>query len=314
MFLRLTNMNGGRFMEKRSFIAFAMSMFLICLCATVFIACEHKDHASKAPLTENAMIYGELTEPKSDGLPLLKSENKDIEAEVTEVTDTSIKFKLDTSLSEIWTGEPYTIEMFNDGGYWQSVPTTVPEDEIAWIQPSYTIPGEFEINWSFLYGQLPSGNYRIVKQISGEIEVPYVWVYFEIEPRKTSSIIKKADLHVKNQITDYTKDSEYPETIDISAEEAKEISDILCGAEWTEFVYDGSEPILDYYHIWAEGYVIDYFMNEGKFEGIDFSKTTAYSSVFPANRLRLVLTEEQKEVVDEIVGKYFAQPSRTNCY
>ena len=84
------------------------------------------------------------------------------------------------------TGDWYEIERLEGG--WIPVKTVI--DNYAWNAVTYLIPenGEYEteINWEWLYGKLPKGNYRIAKEImdfreSGDFDKRIFYAYFEIE-------------------------------------------------------------------------------------------------------------------------------------
>ena len=65
---------------------------------------------------------------------------------------------------EINTGEPYALYRL-EGDIWMEVPTI--RDDIAWNAVAYLIPfgGELEqeLNWSWIYGELDAGEYKLVK-------------------------------------------------------------------------------------------------------------------------------------------------------
>lgn len=65
---------------------------------------------------------------------------------------------------EINTGDPYALYRLEDD-IWTEVPTT--RDDIAWNAIAYLVPmgGELEqtLDWSWMYGQLPAGEYKLVK-------------------------------------------------------------------------------------------------------------------------------------------------------
>lgn len=69
---------------------------------------------------------------------------------------------------ELQTGSYYVIEQLTDGA-WESVPYR--EDfgeDLAWTMEAYLLPvGEttFDVDWSFLYGELSPGTYRIGKEV-----------------------------------------------------------------------------------------------------------------------------------------------------
>ena len=68
------------------------------------------------------------------------------------------------------TGSPYWLEV-DEGGVWEAVPELPLEDgvERGWHSIAYLIPMndsvEREVNWQYLYGELPAGTYRIGKEI-----------------------------------------------------------------------------------------------------------------------------------------------------
>lgn len=70
---------------------------------------------------------------------------------------------------ELSTGSPYWIELYTDG-QWESIEEAPSEHERAWTAEAYIIPmngsTDFDINWEWLYGELPSGHYRIGKTIN----------------------------------------------------------------------------------------------------------------------------------------------------
>ena len=70
---------------------------------------------------------------------------------------------------ELQTGTPFWLEVSMDDG-WVSVPYTDPETEIAWTMQAFLIPKndrmEWDIDWSYLYGTLQPGTYRIGKTIT----------------------------------------------------------------------------------------------------------------------------------------------------
>ena len=81
-------------------------------------------------------------------------------------------------------GEPYEIEIKKDGK-WHKINV-----ELNFIMPAYIVNAkeskEIELNWSYGYGKLTSGNYRIIKDINiknaeGSYEKFYVSAEFSIE-------------------------------------------------------------------------------------------------------------------------------------
>lgn len=87
---------------------------------------------------------------------------------------------------ELTSGTWYRIEK-KEGDEWVEMPYAQGiGDEIGWNDVAWCIPDEgsvsFEENWGFLYGELPSGNYRIVKEIMdfrGTGDYDKKWYYAE---------------------------------------------------------------------------------------------------------------------------------------
>ena len=87
---------------------------------------------------------------------------------------------------ELQTGDWYELQRLDNG--WIPVDTIL--INIAWNDIAYLIPpgGEYEtkINWEWLYGKLPRGNYRIAKEImdfreSDDFDKRIFYAYFEID-------------------------------------------------------------------------------------------------------------------------------------
>ena len=90
---------------------------------------------------------------------------------------------------DIICGEPFWIEKYNNGK-WEKLPIIC--DNCAFNLPAYTITGDKPLelyqDWSRLYGKLPKGNYRLVKEVSFSSNLPineeninYIWVEFNID-------------------------------------------------------------------------------------------------------------------------------------
>lgn len=87
---------------------------------------------------------------------------------------------------ELSTGAWYEIEV-SDGGQWKSAPiyAEVCWEDIAWIIPAEDVT-QWEVNWTWIYGTLPAGEYRIVKEImdfrqTGDYDTCRSYAYFTIE-------------------------------------------------------------------------------------------------------------------------------------
>ncbi len=74
------------------------------------------------------------------------------------------------SEKELLTGRPFVLERYYTGG-WVAVDPVVDDDiDITWTMEAWLIPaeskGEWPVNWSYIYGSLEAGKYRIGKDIS----------------------------------------------------------------------------------------------------------------------------------------------------
>lgn len=88
---------------------------------------------------------------------------------------------------EIETGNPYALYML-DGEAWAAVPMT--REDIAWTAIAYLVPfgGEIEqeLDWSWMYGELEAGEYKLVKGFmdfrgSGDYDEATFEVRFTVE-------------------------------------------------------------------------------------------------------------------------------------
>ena len=90
---------------------------------------------------------------------------------------------------ELLTGSPYVIEQLMDGE-WLPVPTAPGLGDLAWTMEGRMIKfndtTKWDVNWEFLYGALPSGEYRLTKEVmdfkeTGNFEEEIYFAYFTIE-------------------------------------------------------------------------------------------------------------------------------------
>lgn len=88
---------------------------------------------------------------------------------------------------ELLTGSEYRLYT-KKAGEWAEVPTVI--SNYAWDMVAYPIllndSREFELNWEWLYGELPAGTYRIGKEImdfreSGDYDTKWYYAEFEIK-------------------------------------------------------------------------------------------------------------------------------------
>lgn len=89
---------------------------------------------------------------------------------------------------ELNTGSPYFLEKLEDG-QWVKVEYVPQMHEVAWTGEAWMIPlnasVEWEVDWEWLYGALPAGNYRIGKTFmdfrkAGDYDTQAYYAEFEI--------------------------------------------------------------------------------------------------------------------------------------
>ena len=72
-------------------------------------------------------------------------------------------------VAELTTGSPYVIEKL-EGEDWVKVPYAPQEYDVVWDMMAYLIQAEntttWDVNFEWLYGELPAGEYRIGKEIT----------------------------------------------------------------------------------------------------------------------------------------------------
>ena len=124
-----------------------LSIILVTITAILLIACSAKESNYQPTELENVSIA--ISNVSSTGATLI------------------IK---DTNESYFTYGEWYVIEKEKDGT-WYEVKTKVEDlcfDSIGYI-PNEEKEIEFQINWEYTYGKLPSGHYRILKTADSHI-------------------------------------------------------------------------------------------------------------------------------------------------
>ncbi len=91
--------------------------------------------------------------------------------------------------AELTTGSYYVIQKRSGQG-WEDVETLVPKSELAWTAEAIIIfkneSRPLEINWEWLYGALPAGEYRIGKEVGksygpGDYQIRMAYAPFTIE-------------------------------------------------------------------------------------------------------------------------------------
>ncbi|MBD5084687.1 MAG: hypothetical protein HDT33_06390 [Clostridiales bacterium] len=82
------------------------------------------------------------------------------------VTPTGLTYQIhNETQSELMYGNPYGLQV-EDGGVWHGVDTSV---RVAFTTEGYILPGNASasktINWSYAYGELPPGHYRVTTKV-----------------------------------------------------------------------------------------------------------------------------------------------------
>lgn len=108
------------------------------------------------------------------------------------ITSTGITIKCTQSggepAGELQTGSWYILEVWTKEYGWKQMPYII-DGEIGWTAEAWMIPKndtcEWEVNWEWLYGAVPSGKYRIGKSImdfrgSGDFEEAIYFAEFEV--------------------------------------------------------------------------------------------------------------------------------------
>ncbi len=116
-----------------------------------------------------------------------------VELTVSDVTPTGLKLTIaldgGAPKGELNTGSEFWLEK-KDGYIWTSVDKLIKDEDTSWTMEAYIISDkdspELNVSWSYLYGELPAGEYRIGKKISdlikpGESEQRTFYAEFEIK-------------------------------------------------------------------------------------------------------------------------------------
>lgn len=137
-----------------------------------------------------SMISSQFSDHIDKYLIFPNDENLGITLSAEDITPTGLNLIVSQSggypSGDLQTGSWYELQRLENG--WVPVETII--DNYAWAAIAYLIPKdgkyEKEINWEWLYGKLPKGNYRIGKEImdfreSGDFDKRIFYAYFEIE-------------------------------------------------------------------------------------------------------------------------------------
>ena len=115
---------------------------------------------------------------------------------VKDITSTGLTLVVTQSggepTGELQTGDPYRLIALVDETWKNVEELPLPEgvDARAWNSIAYLIPKEdvreFEINWNWMFGELPPGTYRLIKEFmdfreTSNYDTFEYWVEFEIQ-------------------------------------------------------------------------------------------------------------------------------------
>ncbi|MBO5176147.1 MAG: hypothetical protein J6C07_01715 [Lachnospiraceae bacterium] len=144
---------------------------------------------------EETMKNGEygLTEPGSadQGFP-----DWGLTLSVEEVSATGLTLVVSQEggnpTGELQTGDPYRLITLVDGSWKTVEELPLPEgvDGRAWNSIAYLLPKgetrEFEINWEWIFGELPTGTYRLIKEFmdfrgTANYDTFEYWVEFNVQ-------------------------------------------------------------------------------------------------------------------------------------
>ena len=93
------------------------------------------------------------------------------------------------NVAELMTGSQYVLQI-SENGQWKDVPYASQEYDVSWTLEAWLIPMNdhttWNVNWEWLYGQLPAGEYRIGKEISnyrapGDFDEEIIYANFVIQ-------------------------------------------------------------------------------------------------------------------------------------
>ena len=118
---------------------------LILLCFLLLTACQ----GEVPTVADEWGVTLSATNVTSEGMTLVMEQKGDLEG-------------------ELQTGSAFIIEK-NTDGEWAEIPT-LGEEPIVWTAIAYLVPQntatELETNWTFVYGALEQGSYRLVKTLA----------------------------------------------------------------------------------------------------------------------------------------------------
>ncbi len=154
------------------------TMALVLICVLWLVGCSQKSQSE-------SILFDEGSIP-----------NWGVTLSVKDVTDKGLTLVAAQSGGEpsgyLQTGEPYRLAVLLDGTWKAVEELPLPEgvDGRGFNSIAYNIPKEesteFEINWEWIYGELPGGTYRLMKEFmdfrgTANYNTFEYWVEFELE-------------------------------------------------------------------------------------------------------------------------------------
>lgn len=112
------------------------------------------------------------------------SEVENVSATISDISLTGATITIkDTNLTKYTYGEWYVIQK-EENGKWYNIPTKVKEYGFNSIgyEADENNEVKFVIDWKWLYGELPQGSYRIIKESHGK----YISIPFDIAETQSS--------------------------------------------------------------------------------------------------------------------------------
>lgn len=126
--------------------------------------------------------------------PVAEMKDWGITFTATDITSTGLTIICEQAEGEqqgqLQTGSPYWLEVYENNG-WQAVPNLLEDSSsLSWTMEAWDITSDditqWDVDWEWLYGELPSGEYRIGKPVmdfieAGDYNEQIYYATFEIE-------------------------------------------------------------------------------------------------------------------------------------
>jgi len=145
-----------------------IALLLAAACIAVAAGCSAKEPVGDPPASNgNAVVQPESDAPAPVNAGAEKAD-WGLTLSARDVAPTGMTLVCSQSggapTGELQCGSDYSLLVYSNGN-WNAVPYLL--DEVAWDAIAYLVPMggsvEFELDWEWLYGELPEGTYRLVK-------------------------------------------------------------------------------------------------------------------------------------------------------